>query len=138
MPRERVLVLDLDGTLVDSLPHLFRAFREAVRPFVRRPPTDAEIVATFGPAERGCLERLLSNPELAWPDSLTHLNEAHAAFLRLYESNHAQGVRLFPAWNRCWMRRSETAGDWLSLPARVAPRPSLRWSNWACCHAWRQ
>jgi 2-phosphoglycolate phosphatase len=96
MTRERVLVLDLDGTLVDSLPHLFRAFREAVRPFVRRPPTDAEIVATFGPAERGCLERLLSNPELARPDSLTHLNEAHAAFLRLYESNHAQGVRLFP------------------------------------------
>lgn len=96
MTRERVLVLDLDGTLVDSLPHLFRAFREAVRPFVRREPSDAEIVATFGPAERGCLERLLRNPELARPDSLAHLEDAHAAFLRLYQANHTEGVRLFP------------------------------------------
>ncbi|GBD35900.1 Phosphoglycolate phosphatase [bacterium HR36] len=96
MNRKRVLILDLDGTLVDSLPHLFRAFREAVRPFVRRAPTDAEIVATFGPAERGCLERLLRNPDLARPDSLAYLDEAHTEFLRLYQSNHAEGVRLFP------------------------------------------
>lgn len=96
MTTRRVLVLDLDGTLVDSLPHLFRAFREAVRPFVKRPPTDAEIVATFGPAERGCLEKLLRHPELALPGAWEHLDEAHAVFLRLYRDDLAKQVRLFP------------------------------------------
>ncbi|MCS7014749.1 MAG: HAD family hydrolase [Gemmatales bacterium] len=96
MTTPRVLVLDLDGTLLDSFPHLLSAFREAVRPFVFRPPTDEEIVATFGPAERGCLERLLRNSELAPHDAASHLDEAHRAFLRLYQEGLRRQVRLFP------------------------------------------
>lgn len=114
MVSRRVLVLDLDGTLVDSLPHLFRAFREAVRPFVRRPPTDAEIVATFGPAERGCLARLLSNADLAPPDALAHLDEAHATFLRLYQHDHATSVQLFPGMDQV-LRVAEEEGWQLAV-----------------------
>ncbi|MCS7168424.1 MAG: HAD family hydrolase [Gemmatales bacterium] len=96
MAAKRVLVLDLDGTLVNSLPHLLECFREAVRPFVLRPPTDEEVVATFGPAERGCLERLLSNQALAPPGACAHLDEAHRTFLRLYQEGLTKRTRLFP------------------------------------------
>lgn len=47
----RAAVFDLDGTLIDSLPVTFDAFREATRPFVGRDLSDAEIYAHFGPAD---------------------------------------------------------------------------------------
>jgi HAD superfamily hydrolase (TIGR01549 family) len=45
------VVFDLDGTLVDSLPLTFRAFREALRPWLDHEPTDEEIYSRFGPAD---------------------------------------------------------------------------------------
>lgn len=53
------LLMDLDGTIADTLPHLFASFRNAVAPFVSRIPTDAEIVATFGPPERDCIMQII-------------------------------------------------------------------------------
>ena len=44
-------VFDLDGTLIDSLPLKFRAFRSALGPILGREPTDREIYARFGPAD---------------------------------------------------------------------------------------
>jgi HAD superfamily hydrolase (TIGR01509 family) len=79
----RALLLDLDGTIADTLPHLFACFRHAVAPWVVRPPTDAEVEATFGPAERGCLA-LLVPPE--------HLDLAEERFHDAYESGLARSV----------------------------------------------
>ena len=56
----RVLLLDLDGTIADTLPLIFDAYRHAVAPWVERPPTDTEVEATFGPSERECIARLNS------------------------------------------------------------------------------
>jgi 2-phosphoglycolate phosphatase len=89
------VVFDFDGTLADSLPHLCQAFRHALAPFVRRLPSDAEIVATFGPPERVNLQMLLQNPDLAPPEALQHLDEAHERFHAYYEGRH-DAVRLFP------------------------------------------
>jgi 2-phosphoglycolate phosphatase len=90
------LLLDLDGTIADTLPHLFAAFRNGVQPLVRRPPTDAEILATFGPAERECLRRMLIHPEVAKAGAVAQLDEAHARFHAYYEGGHEEGVRPFP------------------------------------------
>ena len=38
------VIFDLDGTLVDSLPLTFRAFRQATRPFLGRDLSDEEIL----------------------------------------------------------------------------------------------
>ncbi|MER3416940.1 MAG: haloacid dehalogenase [Gemmataceae bacterium] len=89
------LVIDIDGTLADTFPHLFASFRHAVAPWVRRAPSDAEIVATFGPPERGCIQALLSHAELALPQALTHLDEAVQRFHAYYRAHHDR-VRLFP------------------------------------------
>jgi HAD superfamily hydrolase (TIGR01509 family) len=72
----RALLLDLDGTIADTLPHIFNAYRYAVDPWVDRPPTDAEVEATFGPAERECLARMVPQADL---------DEAERRFHAYYE-----------------------------------------------------
>ena len=56
----RALQLDLDGTIADTLPLIFDAYRHTVAPWVKRPPTDTEVETTFGPSERECIARLNS------------------------------------------------------------------------------
>lgn len=74
----RALLLDLDGTIADTLPHVFEAFRHAVAPWVVGPPTDAEIEATFGPSERVCMARLAPRADLdAAVDRFHTYHEAH-------------------------------------------------------------
>ncbi|QDV38360.1 HAD family hydrolase [Tautonia plasticadhaerens] len=81
----RALLLDFDGTIADTLPLIFDAFRHAVSPFADRLPTDAEVEATFGPAERECLSAFA--PEHC-------LDEAEARFFDHYEREHERMVRL--------------------------------------------
>jgi beta-phosphoglucomutase-like phosphatase (HAD superfamily) len=52
-PRKpRAILLDLHGTIADTLPLCFDAYRHADASWVERPPTDSEVAAPFGPAER--------------------------------------------------------------------------------------
>jgi HAD superfamily hydrolase (TIGR01509 family) len=81
----RALLLDLDGTIADTLPHVFDAFRHAAAPWVEREPTDAEVEATFGPAERECLAALV--PRSA-------LDEAERRYHAYYESELGRNVRV--------------------------------------------
>jgi HAD superfamily hydrolase (TIGR01509 family) len=81
----RALLLDFDGTIADTLPLIFDAFRHAVSPWADRPPTDAEVEATFGPAERACLAEFA-------PEHV--LDEAEARFFDHYEREHERMVRL--------------------------------------------
>ena len=50
--KPRVVLFDLDGTLIDSLPMTFTAFQDALEPFVGRRPPVAEILERFGPADQ--------------------------------------------------------------------------------------
>ena len=84
-PEPRALLLDLDGTIADTLPHVFNAFRHAIAPWVERAPTDAEIEATFGPSERDCIALLA--PE-------TTIDEAVERFHTYHEAEHGKGVRV--------------------------------------------
>ena len=53
------VIFDLDGTLGDTLPACFVAFRRALEGFSAREYTDAEIAALFGPSEEGMIQRLV-------------------------------------------------------------------------------
>jgi pyrophosphatase PpaX len=89
------LLLDLDGTVVDTLPFLFETFRHALEPFVHRIPTDAEIVAAFGPPERGCLATVLARPDLGKVPLAECLDQATLRFHEYYERGHRERVRFF-------------------------------------------
>ena len=57
------VVFDLDGTVIDSHAYTFDAFRYALAPYDRC-PTDAEIHASFGPAERVILHKFIPAAEV--------------------------------------------------------------------------
>jgi HAD superfamily hydrolase (TIGR01509 family) len=81
----RALLLDLDGTIANTLPLIFDAFRHAVAPWVKSPPTDTEVEATFGSAERECIARMVPSADL---------DEAEDRFHTYYETHHGQGVTI--------------------------------------------
>jgi HAD superfamily hydrolase (TIGR01509 family) len=85
MGRFRALILDLDGTVVDSHRYTFDAFQHACTPH-RQPPSDAEVFAAFGPSERIILAQLLRPAEV------------EPAYGRLQEhyQRHAAGVAVHP------------------------------------------
>ncbi|MCS6976838.1 MAG: HAD family hydrolase, partial [Gemmatales bacterium] len=66
-----------------------------LKPFVQREPTDAEIIATFGPPERVNLEMLLRNPQIGRPGAERFLDEAERRYHEHYEGRH-DAVQLFP------------------------------------------
>ncbi|MEW4570946.1 HAD-IA family hydrolase [Tautonia sp. JC769] len=82
----RALLLDFDGTMADTLPLIFDAFRHALSPWIDPLPTDDQVEASFGPAERACLG--LFAPE-------ARLDEALDRFFFHYEQEHERMVRLF-------------------------------------------
>lgn len=74
----RGVIFDLDGTLGDTLPVCFAAFRGVFEEFRNVTYTDAEIRAMFGPTEEGILEARL--PEDG--------GEPFARYLALYTAHH--------------------------------------------------
>jgi pyrophosphatase PpaX len=80
-------IFDLDGTLVDTLPACYAAFRAACAGVGGPHYTDAEIRPLFGPSEEGMVQRAL--PE-RWPEALAILLEEYHRQLA-----HCGGV--FPA-----------------------------------------
>jgi HAD superfamily hydrolase (TIGR01509 family) len=81
----RCLILDLDGTVVDSHAYTFAAFRHACAPY-RKGLADAEIYACFGPAELVILHHLVGP---------AHASNAHAR-LQEYYAAHVGDVRVAP------------------------------------------
>jgi phosphoglycolate phosphatase/pyrophosphatase PpaX len=51
LPDRDLVIFDLDGTLVDSLPATFRCFAAAMAPVLGREPGREEMRARFGPAD---------------------------------------------------------------------------------------
>jgi pyrophosphatase PpaX len=80
------VIFDLDGTLGDTLPVCFAAFRRALKGFSGRRYTDEEIAGLFGPSEEGMIQRMVPD---RWQACLE-------AYLAAYEEESARGARLFP------------------------------------------
>ena len=84
------VIFDLDGTLGDTLPVCFAAFRRALEGFSSRQYTDEEIAALFGPSEVGMIQRMVPD---RWQACLE-------AYLAAYEEESAKGERQFPGIER--------------------------------------
>lgn len=80
------VIFDLDGTLGNTLPVCFAAFRRAMKGFSHRGYTDEEITALFGPSEEGIIRRMVPDQ---WQACLK-------AYLAAYEEESARHARLFP------------------------------------------
>ena len=80
------VIFDLDGTLGDTLPVCFAAFRRAMQGYSSRHFTDGEIAALFGPSEEGIIQRLVPDE---WEACLD-------AYLAVYAEESAGHARLFP------------------------------------------
>jgi phosphoglycolate phosphatase-like HAD superfamily hydrolase len=80
------IIFDLDGTLGDTLPVCFRAFRHAIFEFTGRSLSDQEIRATFGPSEEGIIRSQV--PE-RWQECLE-------LYVDAYKREHANAPDPFP------------------------------------------
>ncbi|MCW3058630.1 MAG: hydrolase [Capsulimonas sp.] len=74
----RGVIFDLDGTLADTFPVIFAAFRHAFAIYADRHLSDHEIEAMFGPNEEGCIRKALPSN---WEPCL-------AEYLKEYERVH--------------------------------------------------
>lgn len=81
----RGLIFDLDGTLGNTLPATYRAFREVFETRTGTVYTDDEVHAMFGPNEEGVFQRQLPHE---W-------EAAHADYLAAYEKQHDNAEALF-------------------------------------------
>jgi len=79
------IIFDLDGTLGDTLPACFVAFRRALKNFSAREYTDDDIAARFGPSEEGMIQRLV-------PDRWEACLQAYLAAYRECLPEHARSI----------------------------------------------
>ncbi|MFF0829350.1 HAD family hydrolase [Brevibacillus sp. NPDC003359] len=77
----RTILFDFDGTVADTLPLIFTAFRSTFQQFLQEHYTDEQIVALFGPTETGILQNKL--PTHAHDNALAH-------FYRVYTDEHSR------------------------------------------------
>lgn len=79
-------IFDLDGTLGDTLPVCYQAFRHVFREFEGVTYSNEEIARMFGPSEKGIFQKRLPDKwESAW-----------RAYLDRYAQFHPQYAKRFP------------------------------------------
>lgn len=71
------MIFDLDGTLADTLPVCFAAFRDVFAAHLGQTWSDAEIHALFGPSEEGIIARLVPDADAGYRDYLAAYERAH-------------------------------------------------------------
>jgi len=80
----KCVMFDMDGTIADTEPLCLAAFGAALAATGGREFTKAEIMATYGPSEEGCLKALVGD----------RAGEGYKIYLEHYEAHHR---RLCPA-----------------------------------------
>ncbi|GIO96770.1 pyrophosphatase PpaX [Paenibacillus lautus] len=85
----QAVLFDFDGTLADTLPLSFKAFRAVFMKYEGKTLTDAEIVQTFGPTEEEIITENLSNP--------AHVDEAVAYYYEVFEKDFQKHIQVSEA-----------------------------------------
>ena len=102
--RAAAMLFDLDGTLGDTLPLIYRAFNDALEPVLKRTLGEAEIRSLFGPPDTWIIRDLVGPAEA---------DSANAAYLASYDRNHDDLVPPFAGIQ-------ELLGDCAASGARIA------------------
>ncbi len=113
------VIFDLDGTLGDTLPVCFAAFREVFQTYLGRTYSDQELRAMFGPTEEGMIEQLV--PE--------RRQECVESYFDAYERAHQQCAEPFPGIKSA-LALLRQRGLRLAVVTGKGPRSaaiSLRW-----------
>jgi len=87
-----VLIFDLDGTLVDSMPDLRAALNEMLGAMHQRELTPGEVRRMIGDGTRALVERALTATR-----TVTDVDAAHRRFLQLYEATPVKLSRIYPS-----------------------------------------
>jgi pyrophosphatase PpaX len=75
------IIFDFDGTLVNTMPVCYTAFRNTFIKFLGREYSDREIDAMFGPSEEGIIKRLMGNQwETCFQVFLEEYDQAHPPY----------------------------------------------------------
>lgn len=96
----KTVIFDLDGTLGDTLPLIYRAFNAALEPEYGRTLSEAEIRTLFGPPDNHILRRLLPGPAG---------DAAFQRYLDVYVRDHAELAHAFDGIKDLVLR-AKTAG----------------------------
>ncbi len=79
----KTAIFDFDGTLADTPPLCYEAFRRSVHDLVGITPTDSEVEACFGPDDLGVIQLLIPNrPDLH--------EQGRALYVKHYAELHEQ------------------------------------------------
>ena len=73
-----LVIFDLDGTLIDTVPLITRCFQKVFRKYGHRELTDEQVHAMFGPGESVIFAREFGD---RWPEIL-------ADYLECYQAGH--------------------------------------------------
>lgn len=82
----RGIIFDLDGTLGDTFPVIFPAYRQALKKYTGRIFSDQEIMAKFGPSEVGVFQQL--TPQ--------HWQECLRDYLEIYRRMSPSETKSYP------------------------------------------
>ncbi|WP_145037973.1 HAD family hydrolase [Paenibacillus sp. Y412MC10] len=85
----QAVLFDFDGTLADTLPLSFKAFRAVFLKYEGQRLTDVEIVQTFGPTEEEIIANHLSNS--------AHVDEAVEYYYEVFEQDFQKHVQVSEA-----------------------------------------
>lgn len=86
------VLFDFDGTLADTLPVSFTAFRAVFQKYESRQVTNEELVAMFGPTEDGIITGNFKNRE--------HIPQAIEEYYTLYRQGHVDTMQHDPSINK--------------------------------------
>lgn len=103
-----LIILDLDGTLVDSVPDIAAAVDATAIACDLEPPGEDRVRGWVGNGSRKLIERMLSAGRGRTP-SPTELEDAHGLFLAAYRTRLVQDSRLYPGV-RDWLDELRETG----------------------------
>jgi len=83
----KCIIFDMDGTLTQTNQLIYDAFNHIAEKYLQKRLTPQEIVAYFGPPERGAVEKMIGSE---------HIDEAMAEYYAFYNDKHSALASLYP------------------------------------------